>query len=378
MYIVKKLIKKILSKYYIYKIKKGLSKRKKNELIEKKGLLNSLYPKKDFTSYARSRDFKNEIDLSIIIPLYNSESFVNKCVDSILLNKTKYVYEIILVDDGSTDKTYEIINDYQSKYQDKIKALHKDNGGASSARNYGLDVARGKYISFLDSDDYIGSNYIERLIEIGYKYNVDIVKCGTENIDFKNNKVISRDIKEYEMINGKMKNKILSYPSYVWGGIYKSKLLNNIKFPEGNWYEDMIWRFLIYRQATSFININEIHHYRNMHEGQITKKINKDREYRCLDHLYLIEALVKDNDSFNLDNDIYLYLNVLLECSKIMVNRIDNLEDNVKEQVFIRVYKLVKSVYKNEYEEYLNGYYKIVSNIILNKRYDLWLLLKNV
>lgn len=375
-YKIKKLIMRIIKYYYYLIIRIGLKMKKKIKLIKNDNILESLYEKKSFTCYVKSRKFEDKVDLSIIVPVYNSEKFIKKCVESIINNKTKYKYEIILINDGSSDSSENIINSLREQYPQIIKCFSKENGGASSARNIGLNHVKGSYITFLDSDDYIGEKFIERLLDIAYEKNVDAVKCGTKTIDFENNVIISIDNRNTEEIDGLMKDKIVDYPSYVWGGIYKSYLLKNFQFPEGNWYEDMAWRFLIYRKLKGFVYLNEIHHYRNMHKNQITKKISKDTENRCLDHLYLIEALIDDNTKFGLDNDIYLYLNVLHECSTIMVKRMEQLNNELKEQVFLRVYYLVNRLYNSNYDIYLKGKYKIINDIILNKRYDLWLLLK--
>lgn len=378
MYKIKKIIKKIISFFYIALIKIKLLKAKTILIDENEKMLDTLNEKKNFSCYVDNRTFSNEIDLSIIIPAYNCEMFIEKCVESILANNTTYTYEIIIVDDGSKDKTNEIIMGLKDKNPNIVKVISKKNGGASSARNKGIDAIKGKYFSFLDSDDFIGKDYIQTLLSTAYEKNLEAVKCGTKTIDYDSKKTISIDNKPYNYIVGEMKDKILLYPSYVWGGVYKNSLIKNIKFPEGNWYEDMIWRFLVYRKLKSFVNINEVHHFRNEHQNQITKTIGKDKQFRCLEHLYLIEELVAANSLFDLKNDVYLYMNVLLECSTIMVNRIENLDGKVKEQVFLRVYKLVSNVYKEEYAKKLTGKYKLISRIILKKRYDLWLMLKYI
>ena len=96
---------------------------------------------------------------SVIIPVYNSESTLNKCVDSVL-GQTYSNFELILVDDGSRDQSGQIIDEYAHK-DNRVIAVHKENGGVSSARNKGIDIATGDYIAFIDSDDWIDSNYLE-------------------------------------------------------------------------------------------------------------------------------------------------------------------------------------------------------------------------
>lgn len=169
-----------------------------------------------------------------------------------------------------------------------------------------------------------------------------------------------------------MNEHVFDYPSYAWGAVYKSNLFDCVRFPDSYWYEDMMVRFLLYRQANSFVNIDEVLYYRVSHDGQITKKEMTSKDYKVLDHLYLVEQLVSDNNKLGLDNDIYLYMNVLLECSSIMVQRIGKLDGKIKKQVFIRARKLVSGLYKDEYEQYLKGEWKLKSDVILKGRYDLW------
>jgi len=113
--------------------------------------------------------------ISVIIPVYNVEPYLKKCLDSVVTQTYKEI-EIILVDDGSTDGSGPICDEYAA--QDKrIRVIHKRNGGLSDARNVGLDRCSGRYVTFIDSDDYVASDYVERLYRILVEYNADIAVC---------------------------------------------------------------------------------------------------------------------------------------------------------------------------------------------------------
>lgn len=116
--------------------------------------------------------------ISIIVPIYNVEKYIEKCIQSIL-NQTFSDFELILVNDGSTDSCGEICDKYK-KLDDRIIVIHKVNGGLSSARNAGIDIARGEYIGFIDSDDYIHEKMYEILYNNAITYNSDIVICKKE------------------------------------------------------------------------------------------------------------------------------------------------------------------------------------------------------
>ena len=120
------------------------------------------------------------VKISIIVPVYNVERYLGKCINSIL-NQTFADFELILVDDGSTDRSGYICDDYKKK-DNRIKVIHKENGGLSSARNAGLDIAKEKYIGFVDSDDFINKNMYEFLYKDIKVNNSDIAICDYEEV----------------------------------------------------------------------------------------------------------------------------------------------------------------------------------------------------
>ena len=117
-------------------------------------------------------DKMNEL-VSIIVPAYNAEAYLNRCIDSIL-SQTYRNIEIILVDDGSTDNTPVLCDEYSEQHKDIIKVIHKENGGVSSARNIGIDTASGDYYAFVDSDDWIADDFIETLYSLIKRNNCEI------------------------------------------------------------------------------------------------------------------------------------------------------------------------------------------------------------
>ena len=143
------------------------------------------------------------IQLSVIIPVYNCEEFINRCVESVIA-QTIFEMEIVLVDDGSTDKSGEICNFYQEK-DSRVLTIHKPNGGVSSARNRGLDIAKGKYIWFIDGDDYIEPDCVRVLLNVANKNELDLLQFGW-NIFENGRKVVSRRLSE---------TSVMSFNSYV-------------------------------------------------------------------------------------------------------------------------------------------------------------------
>lgn len=130
------------------------------------------------------------IKLSIVAAVYNLQEYLPRCLEA-LVNQTMKDIEILCVDDGSTDKAPQIIEEYQKKYPEKVKVFHKENGGEFTTRNYGLERAKGEYVTFVDTDDYVEPDWAEKLYNAAKENDADLAICGFERIDLVTNKVIA-------------------------------------------------------------------------------------------------------------------------------------------------------------------------------------------
>lgn len=183
-----------------------------------------------------------EAIISVIVPVYNAENYLDNCIQSIL-EQTIECYELILVDDGSTDKSG-VICDTWAIDDERIKVIHTKNSGAAAARNEGVKAATGNYVTFVDADDTITTDYLEYLYRLLCEYKTDIAIGGYEKIypDEDGEKLYSIN-KEKEAMSGYeamekllYQNGIMSVP---WGMLIKKKIVDNVKFPEGTCAEDM-------------------------------------------------------------------------------------------------------------------------------------------
>ncbi len=176
--------------------------------------------------------------ISVIVPVYNVEKYLEKCIDSII-NQTYKNIEILLIDDGSTDSSGEICDRYAIKDK-RILVFHKENGGLSDARNKGIDIATGKYISFIDSDDYVEENYISFLYEILKKFDADI-SMGKHYVRYQENTIDTSSGQELCM-NPEVTLEKMLYGEDVdvsaWAKLYKKDLFKDIRFPKGRVFED--------------------------------------------------------------------------------------------------------------------------------------------
>lgn len=168
--------------------------------------------------------------VSIIIPVFNSEPFLNKCLDSVIQQTYQYI-EIILINDGSTDKSPKIIDEYASM-DSRIVAIHKANGGIGSAYKAAFEVMAGDYVLFVDSDDWLELNAVERLLKLAVDNDADMVSFGIKAINLQGVEVNLKNFKNIEHINTnneailKTHFEVLKHPTLV--RLYKQKLFNNI------------------------------------------------------------------------------------------------------------------------------------------------------
>lgn len=180
--------------------------------------------------------------ISVVIPVYNVESFLKRCLDSVLC-QTYTNLEIIVVNDGSNDGSGTICDEYSEKDK-RIRVIHQANGGLSAARNSGIKVATGEYITFIDSDDWIENGYIQYLYDLLKKYNADFSQCAFKYIDKEDDLYnnVTNTGKEYLLNQEEALVDLLLTKhiiSSAWGKLYKRIFFNTFTYPEGKLFEDV-------------------------------------------------------------------------------------------------------------------------------------------
>lgn len=184
--------------------------------------------------------------VSVIVPVYNVEKYLKKCVESIV-TQTYQNLEIILVDDGSTDASGQMCDGWIAK-DDRIVVIHKPNGGLSDARNAGLNIAQGSYYAFIDSDDYISTDMIETMLDSAKNNSCEIAVCNMNRFSEKENYApFYFPADDETVLFGKERYETLKQPS-VCNKLFQAKLFDGIRFPKGKYYEDtFIYHELVYR-----------------------------------------------------------------------------------------------------------------------------------
>ena len=258
--------------------------------------------------------------VSIIVPVYNVEKYIEKCLNS-LVKQTMEDIEIIIVNDGSKDNSINVINKFIKRYPEKIQYLEKENGGLSDARNYGLPYAKGEYIAFLDSDDYVEEDMYEKMYKLAKKENSDMVEC-----DF----IWEYPNKQKEDIGQIYTNKkqmLEKVRVVAWNKLIKTNIVieNKITFPKGYRYEDVefTYKLVPYLNKVSFLKKPCVHYVQR--ENSISNLQNERTKeiFNVLDHV--LDFYKKNNiyDEYKEELE-YIYTRYLLCSSLLRMVKIKN------------------------------------------------------
>lgn len=210
--------------------------------------------------------------LSIVAAVYNLEKYLPRCLDA-LVNQTLQEIEIICVDDGSTDSAPQIIDEYATKYPDKVKAFHKENGGEFTTRNYGLEKATGEYVTFVDTDDYVELNWAEKLYNAAKENDADMAVCGFERIDLDTGKVVSTNMTQFsncvKEVDGQNDFVLFINPA-PWNKIYKLDKVKDLRFLNFRGFNDMVFLASSYTKIQKIAFVPDVlYHYFLRYDSQI-------------------------------------------------------------------------------------------------------------
>lgn len=279
--------------------------------------------------------------VSVIVPFYNVESYIEKCLET-LINQTLKDIEIILVNDGSKDRSVDIVKKIMKEYPDKIIYLEKPNGGLADARNYAIPYAKGEYIAFLDSDDYVEKDMYQLMYELAKKESSDMVECNFiwEYPDKKREDIGEIYKGQFEMLE---KVRVVA-----WNKLIKREILeeNKIEFPKGLQYEDVefTYKLVPFINKVSFIKKPCVHYVQR--KGSISNSQN-ERTKEIFDVLENVIKFYKEKeiyDKFKTQLE-YLYVRYAF-CSSLL--RIVKIQDEtVQENLLNLTWQNVNKKYPN-------------------------------
>lgn len=301
--------------------------------------------------------------ISIVVPVYNVEKYLDKCIQSVV-DQTYSNLEIILVDDGSPDNCPAICDEWAKK-DSRIRVIHKANGGLSDARNYGIDAAKGDYIMFVDSDDYLSINICTYLCKLVENHNADFAVCDA--YEFEEGEIPEKvvygepTIYEGEDVVNQLYNTKVPYLMTATGKLYKMKFFENLRYPVGKLHEDeFVFHYLI-GMTQKFVHLDAKLYYYLQRQGSImnglTIKNFKHRLEAFKDRYNYLEENFKNNHEKNAN--LYLLqlrntysnarnLNIEIEGIDEEYNKIyDSIEKHsLKDKIFRNYRKFYNFLYK--------------------------------
>ncbi|MDD3173534.1 MAG: glycosyltransferase [Herbinix sp.] len=223
--------------------------------------------------------------ISVIVPIYKVEKYLDRCIKSIQ-NQTYKNLEIILVDDGSPDNCGVMCDEYAEK-DDRIKVIHKANGGLSDARNIGIEASTGDYIVFVDSDDWLDLDMIEVLYNIGIKYKADIVECSFRNVY--SDWIIEETKCTAEIVEGdslKALEGMLDWKYFkpvAWNKLYKRSIIGGIRYPKGKIHEDEFTTYKYFYAAKKlvYLDVSKYNYDKSRTDSITGDKFKESNLYKC-------------------------------------------------------------------------------------------------
>ena len=288
--------------------------------------------------------------ISVIIPVYKVEKYLEKCIESVL-KQTYTNLQIILVDDGSPDNCGKICDEYAKK-DSRIEVIHKANGGLSDARNVGISKAKGRYIGFVDSDDYIKENMYEILLNLIKKYDADVSICNLYDVIDGNEYIRNKEngIREYSRLDI-LKEVLLdkNIQSYAWNKLYKKELFDEIKYPIGKKYEDIGTTFYVFEKCNKIVVTSEPEYY---YLKRADSLVNNVTESTILDYTEIIiqrYLYIKQNiEELRKYNNYYLTKTLITANNDIKT--LKNVSEKLKER-YKELYDFVCDIIQNNRED---------------------------
>ena len=227
----------------------------------------------------------NGVLISVIVPVYNVERYVEKCIQSICCQSFSNL-EIILVDDGSTDRSG-VICDEWSRKDSRIQVIHKENGGLSDARNAGIDIASGAWYMFIDSDDTITADTVEQMFMAAVGHDCEMAVCNMVRIyDDETTEPFYTPVSELTVLNGYQCFETLKQPS-VCNKLFRAELFEGIRFPKGKFYEDtFIYHILAHRAKKIVLTGHDGYYYLSRRESILGQPKYTDRYFDRIEAVY--------------------------------------------------------------------------------------------
>jgi len=274
----------------------------------------------------------DDCDLSVIIPVYNAEPYIEACLRSVINQDTKYRYEIIVVDDGSTDNSLQLIRRHSHP---KLRYCSKPNGGIGSSRNLGIRAAKGKYLMFVDADDELLPNAIQQLLDAIIENDACIAQGNVCYFHESDKSTYLGDPTSQRKLIQIQDNRdlIFNLGGYPWAKVFKKQLFENAFFPLHTFEDTLIW-LIIYRRAKSILVIPEAVYLHRFQPNSDMASVAAG-SVKGIDTLYVVSYLLTLHERLGLPFDDTLYRQILFQFGRLMYDRTYKLGETVLSSLLV-------------------------------------------
>lgn len=314
-----------------------LKKRSSLSLQEARTIVDAVCPIPEQNMPTPYPEGEEGLALSVIIPAYNVEKYVVSCLESVLGQKTSYSFEVIVIDDGSTDSTLQLLEPYRQ--HPRISILSQENQGLS-ARNTGIDHARGKFLMFVDSDDLLPEGAMECLLQAAEEQQSWVVQGAYTTFSESGERyLVPLSPQVVENPDGQQK---LDVPGYLWGKIIRRELFRNVRYPKGFWFQDTLIKYIILPSCPKYVAIPDVvYHYRTNTQGITAKSRTRPK---ALEGCLIVEQMLLLRERLSLPPSEALYRLTREHLGNLMYRRICHLEDHLQECAFVIACSLMESL----------------------------------
>lgn len=277
--------------------------------------------------------------ISIVIPVYNSSKYLGRCLNTVL-NQDYPNIEIVLVDDGSTDGCAHLCDEYAEK-DIRIRVIHQQNQGASIARQNGLRNAKGEYVTFIDSDDWVANDYVSKLYNFIVEHHVTISACGVqrvkenENINFQRTEYQSFLLSFEELMPRFFKYEFWGFP----GKLYKKSVLSQITFPKATLCEDYLVMTQLFLKERQMAYTDESLYYYEYHEQSLSHQKLSKRAFEEFENVKAVYELIKEQEPQYTDMAL---ANVVETCIKLSLMALRDKKGSDYRQQYLEIHNFLK------------------------------------
>lgn len=315
-------------------------------------MLNTISPDPCNSSIIENK-ISPEVDLQIVVPAYNAEKFICKCIDSIVLPPKTISYRLFVINDGSKDSTADLLKKYESIPE--VTIIHQCNKGHSGARNAGLETIYGRYLTFVDSDDWVDWNTLENMVHYAEQTGADLVEGGFISTDEAGTAFNRRNANQK------------AFSGFPCGKVFKNDCFANTVFPLNYWFEDSVITQIVFEKAINKQAFPGYVYFYRYHSYNTTKMVRG--RTKAVDSLYVTLQLHKDRVILGYSNNLDYY-DYLLHMTYLTFNRLSGSEDEVLRNVFIVFCHMINTSFADYHTK--NKKYKPLEQYIRSNNYGKW------